>query len=371
MIRSTTRCLAATALVGLTLPLLAACGPGAQLPTVTEADAAREAEIQMEIAGDRFRRRNLRLNTVHWRLSEANAELCAETERGIGATIADADSFKTSFLQWTVPQARQAENAVAFFQADDRLRALEVVPGSPAYDAGMKVRDVITRIGSTPVPPGAAGRNAFRSAWDAQSSGVLQLQVDRNGSLHAFEVVPEEVCAMPAVLLRDDTVNAYADGERIYVTTGMLRFLESDDELALILAHEMAHNARGHIEAKRTNILLGSILGGVLDGVAGGGSTAFSELFGDLGAAAYSQEFEAEADYVGVYFAGRAGFDVSGAAWFWRRLSAEHPEGIHLAGSTHPANAVRFALVQRASEELIRKRERGLPLLPEEKPPSQ
>ena len=85
------------------------------------------------------------------------------------------------------------------------------------------------------------------------------------------------------------------------------------------------------------------------------------------GARAFSQDFEAEADYVGVYHAGRAGYDVRKAASFWRRLGASHPAAIHLAGSTHPSTAKRFLALEQAVAEFERKREKGLPLLPDER----
>ena len=172
---------------------------------------------------------------------------------------------------------------------------------------------------------------------------------------------------MPVVLSDADQINAFADGERVYIAAGMLRFVQDDGELALVLAHEMAHITRGHVEAKQANVLLGALVGAVFDGLAGGYGTTMSDLGPQIGASAYSQEFESEADYVGVYIAGRVGYEVSSAANLWRRLAAEHPDAIHLAGGTHPSTPVRFQLIRKASEEFLGKQQAGLPLLPEER----
>ena len=51
------------------------------------------------------------------------------------------------------------------------------------------------------------------------------------------------VCDYPVLLGDDDALNAYADGNNIIITRGMMRFLESDRELALVIGHELAHNS--------------------------------------------------------------------------------------------------------------------------------
>ena len=55
------------------------------------------------------------------------------------------------------------------------------------------------------------------------------------------------------------------------------------------------------------------------------------------------------------------------AASFWRRLAVAHPQGIHLAGATHPSTAKRFLAIEKAAEEVDRKRAGNAPLVPEER----
>ena len=61
---------------------------------------------------------------------------------------------------------------------------------------------------------------------------------------------------MLLVLLRQGALNAFADGENVYFTVGILRFIDIDDKPALILGHKMAHNTREHIETQLANISL-------------------------------------------------------------------------------------------------------------------
>ena len=188
--------------------------------------------------------------------------------------------------------------------------------------------------------------------------------IERDGAERRLTANPARVCNYPAVLVKDDKVNAFADGKRMAITSGMLRFAQRDEELALIVGHELAHNTRGHIEAKKGNMIIGGLLGAAASVLIGVNVT---DIGAQAGAGAFSQDFEAEADYVGVYHVARAGYDVKSAASFWRRMAVAHPKGIHLAGSTHPSTATRFLAIEKAAEEVDRKRAGNAPLVPEER----
>ncbi len=144
----------------------------------------------------------------------------------------------------------------------------------------------------------------------------------------------------------------------------MLRFAETDEEVALVLGHELAHNTRGHIASRQGNALIGAIFGAVLTGLTG---VDVTNLGSQIGAGAFSQDFEAEADYVGVYHTARAGFDIANAASFWRRMGLSHPQAIHLSGSTHPSTATRFLAIEKTVDEIETKRANNLPLVPDER----
>jgi len=74
--------------------------------------------------------------------------------------------------------------------------------------------------------------------------------------------------------------------------------------------------------------------------------------------------FEREADYVGAYYAARAGYDLAGAEEFWRAFSLENPDSIR-AATTHPVTPVRFVQIQKAVAEIADKQRRNAPLIPE------
>jgi predicted Zn-dependent protease len=84
---------------------------------------------------------------------------------------------------------------------------------------------------------------------------------------------------------------------------------------------------------------------------------------GQMGVARYSVAFEQEADYVGMYFMARAGYDPSGVADFWRRMAAEGESSI-TQRTSHPTSPERFLTMERTYGEIAAKKSRGQPLVP-------
>lgn len=194
----------------------------------------------------------------------------------------------------------------------------------------------------------------------------------KRGREEASLVAPSEgVCPFQVRVPHADELNAAADGSKIYVATAMLRFA-SDDELSVVLAHEIAHNAMRHRDAQMKNVLGGALLGAVADiaMAAGGHNTGgqYTQMGADAGAKAFSQDFEREADYVGLYILAWAGLPVDKASGFWRRMAVEHPTGIVFA-STHPTTAERFVRLEQWAREVKTKLASGEAFGPEMKDP--
>ena len=142
----------------------------------------------------------------------------------------------------------------------------------------------------------------------------------------------------------------------------------TDAQLALVVGHELAHANLGHLDKQQANQIIGWASGAVIDAgiMLGGISTggAFTREFTRAGQRAFSVGFEREADYVGAYYAARAGYDLSGAEEFWRALSMEDPDSIRIA-VTHPITPVRFVQMQKVAAEIADKQRRNVPLIPE------
>jgi predicted Zn-dependent protease len=149
-----------------------------------------------------------------------------------------------------------------------------------------------------------------------------------------------------------DAVNAWTDGESVWISRGMMRFLKSDDELALVLAHEMAHAYRGHIPYLRAKQIVEAAVGAVLDAFSPGSGRAAVILI-EAASKKFDRDQEREADLFGLIWAHKAGFDVGVGRELWRRMAVEIPESIE-AGflSSHPSSAERFVSLQRLAAML-------------------
>lgn len=172
-------------------------------------------------------------------------------------------------------------------------------------------------------------------------------------------------CFFPVNLVDDQGLNAFADGEKVYIPTGMLRFSETDDELAYVVSHELAHNILNHLGKKSGNAALGTVFD-ILVIAATGVDT--QGAFANAGRGAYSQAFEAEADYLGVYIAASAGYDVAQAPLIWRKMAVENQAGIvKQYNSSHPSTPERFVALSNTVDEISNKLDMGLALMPNSK----
>ena len=250
---------------------------------------------------------------------------------------------------------------------------IATLPGSPGASSGLETGDLIVAVNAESTSTGKAGVAQFETAVKKSDDGPVELSIDRKGVSQKIIVTPVSACSFPVTIEKSDSINAYTDGGHIYVLSGMLGFVKSDDELALIIGHEMGHDTMSHVRMKETNAVIGTVAGGIL-GVLVTGLTGVNVINtmanegAQLGALTHGQAFESEADYVGIYYAARAGYSVTDAGDLWRRMAASHPEVIHVpAGSSHPSTATRFVALEEAVKEIESKQKAQQPLLPEMK----
>ncbi len=150
-----------------------------------------------------------------------------------------------------------------------------------------------------------------------------------------------------------DAVNAWTDGDSVWVTRGMMRFLKSDDELAVILAHEMAHAYRGHMAYLKTRQILGLILS--IPAAIFGGQAAGQLVSVAVEAASkkFDRDQEREADLYGLIWAYKAGIDPDLAKGIFRRMAIEMPESVDQGFlSSHPTSVERFLAMERVADDL-------------------
>lgn len=157
-------------------------------------------------------------------------------------------------------------------------------------------------------------------------------------------------------VLNTDVVNAISlPGGFIYVTKGMMTFLRSEDELAFVLGHEVAHVDRRHHVAIIERNFFFSIVLSLLFG--GGDTTAgqIANLVGFLLTRGFGREAEFEADRVGVTLVHRAGFNAAAGLLFMERLRSAQghdPSRFEVLFRTHPALVDRMVRVREQLRDL-------------------
>jgi predicted Zn-dependent protease len=160
-------------------------------------------------------------------------------------------------------------------------------------------------------------------------------------------------CQFSVQLLESNQINGIADGRRVGVTTGAMRFVRSDDELAWLLAHEIAHNVLSHSQNARLRVMLNAFLGATV------GASA------TVPASVPRRSLEAQADYVGAFIMARAGYDVQAIKQFWRRMeSLRSRENTPEMDVSHPTTDERLASFEITLKEIQEKRDRGESLQP-------
>jgi predicted Zn-dependent protease len=156
-------------------------------------------------------------------------------------------------------------------------------------------------------------------------------------------------------IIKTPTINALCmPGGKIAVFTGILDTLKlTDDELAVVLGHEMAHALREHARArtaKETLTRVGTLAIGL---VIGGNVGELARQGGGLLALKFSRDDERDADLVGLELAARAGYNPRAGLSLWEKMAevAKHTPPSWL--STHPSGEDRQRRTQQALPQVM------------------
>ena len=343
-------CLACLTVV---MVLAQGCASMTVRPEVDPALAASEAAIQKRMAVEERVEQFARLSRVSLPILENGTPLC-------GDDVTYYLGMDTNSIDGVPKEWRDAYREVQGL--NEYVTVTNVFEGTPAHEAGLRAGDTILMMNAEKVEPGDKCYATFleRLTNQLDQGRTMTFWVEREGRPTFVSVTPRQRCDYPVLMSDDDVVNAYANGELVVVTRGMLRFAESDDELALVVGHELGHNIMDHVDKSKGSRVLGAIVDGLVAGLTG----VYSNAFANAAGLAYSQEYEQEADYVGIYLMERGGYDGKDAPMFWRRMGANWPYSISHA-TTHPTSAARYVFLDQCEKEISAKRKAGQDLLPE------
>ncbi len=168
-------------------------------------------------------------------------------------------------------------------------------------------------------------------------------------------------------LVKDDQVNAFCmPGGKIVVYEGLMKLISSDDELAVVLGHEVAHAVAKHSNERMSQQLLAQygaqILGEALSGKSAAMQKVGKTVYG-LGTQygvmlPFSRKHETEADYMGLILMAMAGYNPAVAVTFWQKMSAGGSGSVPEIMSTHPSDATRINNIKKHLPEIEKYRKK-------------
>ena len=337
--RVPSRLTAAALALGLT-GALSACGHAS--PRADLAQAGPEARLEGLTALDR------RVAGVAWRLARANADLCPVVRPRAGWSLQSAGQYG--------PELRPiAERRYGL--EGDLPGVLAAPPQSPAAAAGLGAGDLLLAVDGQALQPGSGlgaesydGLQANIEVLDqAAVRGPVALRVRRDGVERAVTLRPVPACAYATQVEVTGTLRSRADGRHVFISDGMANLAGNDDELAFVLAHELAHAVLEH----RTD-----------PAVTGARGEANARITLRRG---LSLSAEADADRMGLYLLARAGFDPHAAVEFLTRY-AEADGGAAFvqvnAGGIYASAPARRRARGPVLADIVARREANRPLSP-------
>lgn len=186
------------------------------------------------------------------------------------------------------------------------------------------------------------------------ASAYSYIRALKDSILKTGEIDYDEKFAWEVYIIEDDsTLNAFAaPGGYLYFYTGLIKYLDNEDDLMGVMGHEMAHaDLRHSVQQMQKQYGIQFLLSAIL----GNSNSQITQVLGGLAGNAavlkFSRDDESEADLASVSYLSPLVYRCDGAATFFKKLEANGASGGPTFLSTHPAPADR---VDAITQEAIR-----------------
>jgi metalloendopeptidase OMA1, mitochondrial len=211
-------------------------------------------------------------------------------------------------------------------------------------------------------------KRRYRVTRDKEKNEQLQRVGDRISKVVFWDMPDAD---WEFVVFDVPQINAFAmAGGKVGVFSGLFKVAKTDDQLASVIAHESAHVTATHVHEKLSRELAVNTVGtvGMIGGLAGGASgltvSALSDVYGlttGISGFAFDRAKEKEADYVGLMYMARAGYDPNAAVAVLENLEGESagaPTPPALL-STHPSHPERIVALMDAMPKALAERQKS------------
>jgi hypothetical protein len=273
-----------------------------------------------------LRRDDARVGAIVYRLARSGSASCPDRYPLTGLLFHHLAEY----------EAKDRPLMIGRYGLDRGPGVLTVLAGTPAAAAGLVAGDVLLSVHGRPFPsPARIAAETKRKKWrpmlegseklleDALRAGPATLAILRQGQQRELVLTSEPGCIGRVRLARSDQMNAFSLRGYVVMTTAMLGYVRSEDELAVVLGHELSHSILGHQGLRDEEGLLAGL--------------------GIKPNAIWRRE-EA-ADRLGLRLMAAAGYNLDAAIPFWDRYLGQYDWFPQIFRS-HPSRGARERIAQ-------------------------
>ncbi len=325
--------------------LLVSCSANKNNGFETDITYAEEKEvlIQKKILVNEMALATEKLHKITWPILLRNKDKCKSNKnKAYGSLFANITDLPDEDQNIFLNIFNKNINSKYFdkYKVSGFPIVLSVAKNSPASHGGLLENDIILEID---------GKNTkkFRKklAFILANKDNLKLKILRSKEEIIINMKGVLGCSYNVQVLPSGFPNAFADGEKVFITMAAIKLAKTNDELAFLIGHELAHNILHYknFNANEANLLAIDYLD----------KPEIRQIKNIL---IWSNENrEIEADIQGMHLAFNAGFSLENVNDYWRRLSVFNPELIKKSINIYKSNAYRAALINKTLKRLKEK----------------
>lgn len=292
-----------------------------------------EMMLQKTLLINEMAQSSIKLHKITWPILIKNSAECKKNQnKSYGLLFADINDIPKEDIK-IYKKLFNNNISKEYFKIYEVLGfpiILSVANSSPAKRVGLEENDIVLEIENKNT---INFREKLKLALNSNSE--LNLKILRNNTVINKKITGVDSCSYNVQPLPSGSPNAYADGKKVFITLAAIKLARTNDELAFLIGHEIAHNIYHYKNFNANEAELLAI--DYLD------KPKIRDIKGVF--IWSTEDKEIEADIEGLRLAFNAGYALKNVNDYWRRLSIFNPELISKSISIYKSNAYRAALI--------------------------